>query len=328
MEAAGTSSFAVETAGLEMLEPARRAADEPSGMEDEIPPPPPPPPWSSPPREPQSPGETAGLAHAGTTGATQMPEMLARRAVDAPSDIPPPWTSPPRELCGDGAGRSRAGAHGCDESEFQPHSVEHDMEADIPPPPPREPHSWGEGERREAERLARLREVSAGRFLTARVSSCVTLQEPRRLRETARGSSRTVWTTTTTPSRTDSTTTQTMRWTRTREMTRTALTALTTETTTRETSSVATPVTGRRRSAGRSAWATRATAAWRVARAWPRRTPSTAWGTAAGVAVRGSGATLPPHRVTDLNFFDSAQCLMVRRSRLIGHFPILYNPTG
>jgi hypothetical protein len=26
------------------------------------------------------------------------------------------------------------------------------------------------------------------------------------------------------------------------------------------------------------------------------------------------------------NFFDSAQCLMVRRWRLIGHFPILYNP--
>jgi hypothetical protein len=25
----------------------------------------------------------------------------------------------------------------------------------------------------------------------------------------------------------------------------------------------------------------------------------------------------------DLNFFDSAQCLMVRRWRLIGHFPIL-----
>jgi hypothetical protein len=29
----------------------------------------------------------------------------------------------------------------------------------------------------------------------------------------------------------------------------------------------------------------------------------------------------------DLNFFVSAQCLMVRRWRLIGHFPILYNPT-
>ena len=29
----------------------------------------------------------------------------------------------------------------------------------------------------------------------------------------------------------------------------------------------------------------------------------------------------------DLNFFDSAQCLMVRRWRLIGQFPILYNPT-
>jgi hypothetical protein len=29
----------------------------------------------------------------------------------------------------------------------------------------------------------------------------------------------------------------------------------------------------------------------------------------------------------DLNFFDSAQCLMVRRWRLIGHFPILYNPS-
>jgi hypothetical protein len=28
----------------------------------------------------------------------------------------------------------------------------------------------------------------------------------------------------------------------------------------------------------------------------------------------------------DLNFFDSAQCLMVRRWRLIGLFPILYNP--
>jgi hypothetical protein len=29
----------------------------------------------------------------------------------------------------------------------------------------------------------------------------------------------------------------------------------------------------------------------------------------------------------DLNFFDLAQCLMVRRWRLIGHFPILYNPS-
>ena len=28
----------------------------------------------------------------------------------------------------------------------------------------------------------------------------------------------------------------------------------------------------------------------------------------------------------DLNFFYSAQCLMVRRWRLIGYFPILYNP--
>jgi hypothetical protein len=28
----------------------------------------------------------------------------------------------------------------------------------------------------------------------------------------------------------------------------------------------------------------------------------------------------------NLNFFDSAQCLVVRRWRLIGHFPILYNP--
>ena len=28
----------------------------------------------------------------------------------------------------------------------------------------------------------------------------------------------------------------------------------------------------------------------------------------------------------DLNFFDSAQCLMVRKWRLIGYFPILYNP--
>jgi hypothetical protein len=28
----------------------------------------------------------------------------------------------------------------------------------------------------------------------------------------------------------------------------------------------------------------------------------------------------------DLNFFYSAQCLMVRRWRLIGHFPFLYNP--
>jgi hypothetical protein len=28
----------------------------------------------------------------------------------------------------------------------------------------------------------------------------------------------------------------------------------------------------------------------------------------------------------NLNFFDSAQCLMVRRWRLIGYFPILYNP--
>jgi hypothetical protein len=30
----------------------------------------------------------------------------------------------------------------------------------------------------------------------------------------------------------------------------------------------------------------------------------------------------------DLNFFDSAQCLMVRRWRLIGYFPVLYNPLG
>jgi hypothetical protein len=29
---------------------------------------------------------------------------------------------------------------------------------------------------------------------------------------------------------------------------------------------------------------------------------------------------------TDLNFFDSAQCLMVRRWCLIGHFLILFNP--
>jgi hypothetical protein len=29
----------------------------------------------------------------------------------------------------------------------------------------------------------------------------------------------------------------------------------------------------------------------------------------------------------NLNFFDSAQCLMVRRWRLIGYFPILYKPT-
>jgi hypothetical protein len=29
----------------------------------------------------------------------------------------------------------------------------------------------------------------------------------------------------------------------------------------------------------------------------------------------------------NLTFFDSAQCLMVRRWRLIGYFPILYNPT-
>jgi hypothetical protein len=29
----------------------------------------------------------------------------------------------------------------------------------------------------------------------------------------------------------------------------------------------------------------------------------------------------------NLNFFDSAPCLMVRRWRLIGYFPILYNPT-
>jgi hypothetical protein len=32
------------------------------------------------------------------------------------------------------------------------------------------------------------------------------------------------------------------------------------------------------------------------------------------------------HPLNDLNFFDSPQCLMVRRWRLIGHFPILYNP--
>jgi hypothetical protein len=28
----------------------------------------------------------------------------------------------------------------------------------------------------------------------------------------------------------------------------------------------------------------------------------------------------------NLNLFDSAQCLMVRRWRLIGYFPFLYNP--
>jgi hypothetical protein len=37
--------------------------------------------------------------------------------------------------------------------------------------------------------------------------------------------------------------------------------------------------------------------------------------------------TYSPTPCNDLNFFDSAhQCLMVRRWRLIGHFPILYNP--
>jgi hypothetical protein len=39
-----------------------------------------------------------------------------------------------------------------------------------------------------------------------------------------------------------------------------------------------------------------------------------------------SSSTSHARNPFNLNFFDSAQCLMVRRWRLIGYFPILYNP--
>jgi hypothetical protein len=39
-----------------------------------------------------------------------------------------------------------------------------------------------------------------------------------------------------------------------------------------------------------------------------------------------SSSTSHARNPFNLNFFDSAQCLMVRRRRLIGYFPILYNP--
>ena len=39
-----------------------------------------------------------------------------------------------------------------------------------------------------------------------------------------------------------------------------------------------------------------------------------------------SSSTSHARNPFNLNFFDSAQCLMVRRWRLIGCFPILYNP--
>jgi hypothetical protein len=44
------------------------------------------------------------------------------------------------------------------------------------------------------------------------------------------------------------------------------------------------------------------------------------------VAARDSPTLIPATHPFNLNLFDSAQCLMVRRWRLIGHFPILYNP--
>jgi hypothetical protein len=40
-----------------------------------------------------------------------------------------------------------------------------------------------------------------------------------------------------------------------------------------------------------------------------------------------SSSTSNARNPFNLNFFYSAQCLMVRRWRLIGHFPILYNPS-
>jgi hypothetical protein len=43
---------------------------------------------------------------------------------------------------------------------------------------------------------------------------------------------------------------------------------------------------------------------------------------------KGSSSTSHARNPFNLNFFDSAQCLMVRRWRLIGYFPILYNPQG
>jgi hypothetical protein len=39
-----------------------------------------------------------------------------------------------------------------------------------------------------------------------------------------------------------------------------------------------------------------------------------------------SSSTSHARNPFNLNFFDSAQCLMLRRWRLIGYFPILYNP--
>jgi hypothetical protein len=42
--------------------------------------------------------------------------------------------------------------------------------------------------------------------------------------------------------------------------------------------------------------------------------------------ARPNSATSQLRNPFNLNFFDSAQCLMVRRWRLIGLFPILYNP--
>jgi hypothetical protein len=44
--------------------------------------------------------------------------------------------------------------------------------------------------------------------------------------------------------------------------------------------------------------------------------------------TRQVGSTSHARNPFNLNFFDSAQCLMVRRWRLIGCFPILYNPPG
>jgi hypothetical protein len=41
-----------------------------------------------------------------------------------------------------------------------------------------------------------------------------------------------------------------------------------------------------------------------------------------------SSSTSHARNPFNLNFFDSAQCLMVRRWRLIGYFPILYNPSS
>ena len=56
----------------------------------------------------------------------------------------------------------------------------------------------------------------------------------------------------------------------------------------------------------------------------PRRAPARACMTWRRTPVRSGRACTPLAR--NLNFFDSAQCLMVRRWRLIGYLPILYNP--